>query len=643
MPEIFEKNMEALGKKEPGVKEYIKFRLEVSDKERIDERLGLEGFDRETVEYKGLDEKIEVITEEAWNGKPIFRVKKDNIDVYLSGKRVPEAIAVNWTKSLKKMPRSSYVVMFGIGNGDFLKEVVKVTKDTINILIYEPSLVILKNCLEQIDLTEVFEKREVQILTDVYGTTYNMRYFLAARMPYESMEFMRRYTLPNYAQLYEEEFKWFWNQMVYCANMGQVNYRTSTLFSHYMITNVLCNMKYLPDCCTTFQLVDYIPKGIPAIIVAAGPSLDKNVHELKRAKGKAIIVAVDSAVRPLVNAGVFPDLICIIDAIKPVELLKVDGTENIPIVSSTVASGAVLDYNKGRKLFYSEKLGIVQKAFDMNNIPFMTVHTGGSVATTAFSLMYMVGIDDIILVGQDLAYSGEQRYAKGSYDVLEDGALETGTLVVEGNYEKEITTGTDLKLYIDWYKTFIQGAKEYRKNLRVINATEGGAKIEGTEVMTLESAINELCTKEYDVEGIFKNMKPAFNKQQRAKVVDYLHKIEPGFRSIEVEAIKCRKCYDKIDHMADTGNISPKEYIQLLNKIKKHTKKINANYDLYNCIDVTLVHANMIMKKELLMDEESLLEEAKEISRKGKIYMKLVADCANLFASIAADTVSLVK
>lgn len=466
---------------------------------------------------------------------------------------------------------------------------------------------------------------------------------MAARMPYESMEFMRRFALPNYATLYEEEFKWFWNQMKHCAEIGQISYTTNTLFANYMITNALCNSKYLPDCCSTVQLVNYIPKGIPAIMVAAGPSLDKNVRELKRAKNKAIIIAVDRAVRPLVNAGIIPDLIAIIDCIKPAELLQIEGTENVPLVSSMVAMPVVLDYNKGRKIFFMENLEFVNKIFDMNDVPFKPVHTGGSVATTAFSLMYMVGIDNIILVGQDLAYSGETRYAKGSFGNSENTGTASGSIVVEGNYEKEINTSQDLKMYIDWYKNFIQGAKKYRENLRVINATEGGAKIEGTEIMTLKEAIDELCTNEYDVTGIFNNMKPAFDKQQRTKVIEYLHTIEPGFRDISEEAVKCKKCYVKIDHMADTGKISPKEYKQLLNKIKKHTKKISSNWELYSCIDTTLVHANMIMKKELLMEEESLLEEAKEISRKGIIYMDLVKQCADLFAQISADTVSQIK
>ncbi|MCR5105752.1 MAG: DUF115 domain-containing protein, partial [Eubacterium sp.] len=391
MSDIYEKNMKALEKKLPAVKEYLEFRFSESDKESIDERADLSEADRETTEYKGPKEEIEVIKDLSYDGSTIFRVKKDTFDVYLSGKRDPARLAKVWTKNLKKLPRSSYVIMFGIGNGDYLKEVVASTKDEINVLIYEPSVVILKACLENIDLSEQLEKRDIEILTDVYGATESMRKFLAARISYESLEFMRHFTLPNYAMLYPKEFKWFWEQMKDVAWKHQAQYSTNELFSKFMVTNMLCNAKYLPDCSTSVQLVDHIPRDIPAIVVAAGPSLDKNMLKLKRAKNKAFIIAVDTAIRPLIQNGIIPDMVAIIDCIKPPEVVTIEGMENIPLLSSIVGQAGVLDFHKGKKIFFSECYEYVEKVFRDNNVPFREIHTGGSVATTAFALMYMIG------------------------------------------------------------------------------------------------------------------------------------------------------------------------------------------------------------------------------------------------------------
>ncbi len=643
MNSIFEKNMEALEKKMPSVKKFLEFRFECDDKDEIDDSANLFDSDRKETEYKGPNEKIEVIKETAYNGETIFRVKKDNIDVYLSGKRDPARLAKVWTKNLKKLPRSSYVIMFGIGNGDFLKEVIATTRDDISILIYEPSVVILKTCLENIDFTEQFNKRSVQILTDVCGSTENLRNFLGSRITYESLEFMRHFTLPNYAMLYPKDFKWFWEQLKDIAWKQQTQYSTNEFFSKFMITNMLCNSKYLPDCLSSVQLVDYVPRDIPAIVVAAGPSLDKNIDKLKKAKNKALIIAVDTAIRPLINHGIVPDMMAIIDCIKPAEIVTIKGMEDVMLVSSIVGQAGVLDFHKGRKVFFSEGYEYVSKVFRDNNVMFREVHSGGSVATTAFSLMYMIGLDTIILVGQDLAFSGKQTHASGTFEVLEDAREASKAYEVEGNYEEKVYTGGDFKIYIDWYKSFIQGAKKRRPNLRVINATEGGAKLEYTELMTLDEAIEEVCTKEYDVKAILDSIPPAFDKEHRPRVIEYLKGTEKVFNMIAAEAEKSKKYYKKIDNMVNTGNISPKEYVQLLNKIKKSSKKIKNQWNCYQCIDMTLVHANMIMLKESLLEEGSVLEEAKEIARKGMIYMDLVKECADLFAQIASDTVSQVK
>ena len=55
-------------------------------------------------------------------------------------------------------------------------------------------------------------------------------------------------------------------------------------------------------------------KGRPAIIVSAGPSIEKNFHLLKEAKGKAIIIAVDVVVPTILPAGIIPDFIVALEA-----------------------------------------------------------------------------------------------------------------------------------------------------------------------------------------------------------------------------------------------------------------------------------------------------------------------------------------
>jgi len=51
--------------------------------------------------------------------------------------------------------------------------------------------------------------------------------------------------------------------------------------------------------------------GVPMVIVAPGPSLARNIDQLRGLHGRAIITAFSHSLRPVLAAGVVPDLICL--------------------------------------------------------------------------------------------------------------------------------------------------------------------------------------------------------------------------------------------------------------------------------------------------------------------------------------------
>ena len=57
--------------------------------------------------------------------------------------------------------------------------------------------------------------------------------------------------------------------------------------------------------------------------------------------------------------------------------------------------------------------------------------------------------------------------------------------------------------------------REAEGKMEVINATEAGAKIEGTKIMTLQEAVDTYCQKEYSVANIFEEVEPIFSERAR--------------------------------------------------------------------------------------------------------------------------------
>src|SRR2546425_6410828 len=92
--------------------------------------------------------------------------------------------------------------------------------------------------------------------------------------------------------------------------------RAANLLTHFQngrmyFENVLANFEYQgePDAGCLFGRF----RNVPLVIVSAGPSLDRNIRELRNMEGRCFILAVDTALRPLLAAGVAPHAVIIAD------------------------------------------------------------------------------------------------------------------------------------------------------------------------------------------------------------------------------------------------------------------------------------------------------------------------------------------
>lgn len=222
----------------------------------------------------------------------------------------------------------------------------------------------------------------------------------------------------------------------------------------------------------------------PLYLVAAGPSLDKNIHELAKVKDNGIILSVGRAVRPLLVAGIRPDYIIITDPSDFLYDMQLKGLDiDVPIiVLSTCDKNVMLNY-KGKKYIALQNGYLPAEGYakDNNNV---LVNTGGSVATTGLDVAIKMGCDPIIFVGQDLAFTGYKTHSKDTFtkDVINSNNLRD----IEDIKGDIIQTSKNLYIYLRWIQNRI--AKE--SHIEFIDATEGGARIKGTKVMKLGEVIN---------------------------------------------------------------------------------------------------------------------------------------------------------
>jgi len=133
--------------------------------------------------------------------------------------------------------------------------------------------------------------------------------------------------------------------------------------------------------------------------------------------------------------------------------------------------------------------------------PLGDIQSGGSVATSAFDLLLNMGCDPIILVGQDLAYSGREYHCSGTYhnddwipkinrfsnlDTINQNVIRKRKIKYVKRYGDRNTIISDF--VFDLYRSWFEDSAG-RISASVINATGDGSKISNTREMNLTDAV----------------------------------------------------------------------------------------------------------------------------------------------------------
>ena len=243
-------------------------------------------------------------------------------------------------------------------------------------------------------------------------------------------------------------------------------------------------------------------RGVPGIFVGAGPSLDESLGALGAVGGRALVAGANAALRPLLGAGVVPEVAAIVEA---ADLRRhFDGLASLDRVVLATCSSTFPGHLDAP---FADALNVVaahapeadwyRAAYGHEPFP-----SGGSVACAMFALLHRLGCDPIIAVGMDLAFSDSRIHATGSDPERASVRLDAGTgrLVPAGGGleyraetvpaiggDGEVITNDVLSAYRTWLE---DAAATWGGDRRLINATAKGARIEGFEEMGLAEALD---------------------------------------------------------------------------------------------------------------------------------------------------------
>jgi len=456
----FEKNLKALEEKQP---ELVELMREARDSSHI-----------------------EILTSEA--GIPTARVTThQGAKVILHDLKDPVARAQEHVQKLQ-LTGNNGSVLLGFGLGYLALEMVKAMEKGHLLIICETDIALFKVALEHVDLTPALESRRVKILLgkdiDLSTTIVNMAIkFLTSKISVVKFHPSRATDPGTYASLEKKAQE--------TALTLQINANTILYGGREMAGNILANTPEIIRSAGVKRLFDRF-KNIPAIVVGAGPSLDKNVTLVREVRDKAVIIPVDRALGLLLPLGITPHLVPSIDYQKK----NYDGKyAPLQMDEKLFMVFAQTLYHKITTTFWGPKFTMHQSDNLSSALSYYwgdkgSVSSGMHVGHLAFCMARNIGCNPIILVGMDLAFTGNKFHAED---------IETSVPISPSEqYASEDIFGNRVDSDPAFKSFVIELNTEIKKtDALCIDATEGGARKEGTTIMRLRDAIDEYCQDDY--------------------------------------------------------------------------------------------------------------------------------------------------
>jgi len=450
-------------------------------------------------------EPVQVVN--AKSGSPTLQVESNGKFYYLHSKYNPEQEAEQIVgKYEDDVSQYDHVFFYGLGLGYHVEAFLGKHPD-IDFTLYEPVPANFYHymCHKKLDDLPLRRLKNLFVETSV-GERLNFLNRFAGQLNGNILLVV----LPSYERLYPELYKGFINDFKEHVRSQRSALHTDLAFEKRWTFNSVMNF---PEVLKTPNILHDVDKDIfkdkPAIIVSAGPSLNEELENLRYIKenGLAYIFSVGSAINALLKNGIFPHATFSYDPSEKnqyiFEEIPEEMTRQIPLVFGSSVGFETLQKYKGIKLHMLTTQDSVSSYYLEKSTQYLKVNDASSIAVITLQVLFLLGFNPIILVGQNLAYKSGENYADGS---------KTGKLSYQATKidKTEITVESTDGKQVYTNELFIQMRKQmemyilHNKNTKVINTTVGGAKIEGTQFRPLSNVIAEILKTPVVQNGWFK-------------------------------------------------------------------------------------------------------------------------------------------
>ena len=466
------------------------------------------------------------------------------------------------------------------------------------VIVYEPSVSRLYAALQLFSLTRLFAENRDFIITanlEQFSQFLDARYLPSLRIQVFPHPALLRIDPAAIAEVVERT-----RRVKDAADTDKI----TTIERMIPWSKVIAGNGFRIASSASFGALAGLFKDKPAVVVAAGPSLDKQLERLKSRSEDVLIIAIGQTVKALAAAGIKPHLVHILESRNVAHQLTDEGSDlKQNIVLSPDCHPAIYDVPVATTFVATPSVNPMGRWIeDVRGNPCLTIG-GGTVALGAVGLAQVLGANPVMLIGQDLAFTDGRAYAKNSAyefvgvklsdngkceftnrrrknELLGDKNFDTGpetfapseVVWVEGWAEGErVPTWRAYASFIEQYREI--GLYFRQLGIRLVNCTEGGARIPRVEHVAFQEILDELPVEPLDA---FERIEDAYMNAPKHTQEDFRPAVESARKALVRIDSTARKAIEFIRNAEKNADLtrSDQNTLDILRRLGRYDKKL---------------------------------------------------------------------
>lgn len=501
------------------------------------------------------------------DGYKVLKINENNKAIYLGSKYNQKREIEKFINQFKEFTQKDNFIIFGLSFGEHIKELLKKIDETSKILIVEFNNELIEYCKNDNDIKQIINNDRVTLTSDIK----EVELFIYRYISETNVENLKVKPYSIYDKIYMENLKKAYKAIKVLLVRITLEKNTMQNSGRVFFDASLSNLKYIAKS-TAISKLKNAYKGKPVVIVSAGPSLINNIDKLKGVDN-ALILTGGRTLGALLERNINPNCLGVVDAGEVSYKLVEPYIKDLkcPLLFTDATNNKIVSQNENGK-FFDTQSNFIRQVWKEDII---SLYGGGSIVHTLTNLAIYMGCNPIIFIGQDLAYTGERGHATCSGNKWDEWTFdkyknESDIYVKDINGDLVRTS-----VVLDDYRTCLEAIISEFPSIKFINATEGGANIEGAENRILKDVLKEL--KKETIIPMEKFLTDEDKTEEMIKELQYNQELFEEYINLCQKAKKFLKDYKRSYYLKDKNqvDINIKKLDEIENKIKKNSSKIN--------------------------------------------------------------------